>query len=218
MLRALVCLVVLSGCKERFKAPSSSMMPTIELGEIFAISSGEVERGDIVVFDQPCTPERRYVKRVIALGGDAVEVRCGVVHINGKPIETSLVAATATYQDVDSDPTRTFTREASRYRETYNGHTYEIFDEIERPVAKQPASKDFPLDELPSCRLTYDSSAPGGPVGKLVKTGEPDGCKLHKHFVVPSDTLFVLGDNRSNSNDSRFWGVVPKANVRGRVD
>ncbi len=66
------------------------MMPTIELGEIFPISSGEVERGDIVVFDPPCAPERRVSTERDHAFDVPVEVRCGV-YVNAKPIETSLV-------------------------------------------------------------------------------------------------------------------------------
>jgi signal peptidase I len=220
MRRALLVVLLLAGCKERFKQASSSMMPTIEIDERIAITKGTPERGDVIVFDQPCEPQRQYVKRAIAMGGDTVEVRCGVVYVNGKAIDHSLVAASTTYEDrFDDQVTK---REVSRYRETHNGHTYEIFDDISRPAAKEPGFglKDFPQrDELPSCGSMMGATAKGGPAGKLVKlVPDPEGCKPHTHFVVPADTIFVLGDNRSNSNDSRYWGVVPMASVRGKVD
>ncbi|MBA3500210.1 MAG: signal peptidase I, partial [Deltaproteobacteria bacterium] len=54
--------------------------------------------------------------------------------------------------------------------------------------------------------------------GKIVDTRPPDvPCEPHRHFVVPSGHVFVLGDNRSNSNDSRYWGAVPVEGIRGRV-
>jgi signal peptidase I len=51
-----------------------------------------------------------------------------------------------------------------------------------------------------------------------VTAGEPgDACKPHRHYVVPAGRVFVLGDLRSNSNDSRYWGSVPIDLVKGPV-
>lgn len=221
-MRGVLVVVLLVGCKETYKQPSSSMMPTFEIGQKLKIAGSDFERGDVIVFRQTCMPDRKYVKRAIALGGDTVEVRCGVVHVNGKPIESTLVAASTSYDDREglSDPV--FKREASRYRETYNGRSYEIFDDVERPNVKesQASRKDFPQDgAVPSCGSSFEGKKTGEVLGKFVET-KPDatGCELRQHYVVPANTIFVLGDNRSNSNDSRFWGVVPLANLVGRVD
>ncbi len=216
-----VVVVLVPACKDTYKLPSSSMLPTYEIGEKLSIQGSDFERGDAIVFRQPCDPLKKYLKRAIALGGDTVEVRCGVVHVNGKPIETTLVAASTSYQDQDPNE-QPSSRAASRYRETYNGRTYEIFDDIERPTAKQPTGmgKDFPRDnQVPSCASQMDRKGTDQVLGKLVTTSDAaTDCGLHQHFVVPADTVFVLGDNRGNSNDSRFWGVVPIRNLVGRVD
>ncbi len=227
MKRALLVVVVLSGCKDTYKMPSSSMLPTIGIDEKIKVSKGStVERGDIVVFHMPCSPDRKYVKRAIALGGDTVEVRCGVVHVNSKPIDATLVEASTSYEDRwdTGQGVEVTRRSASRYRETNNGRTYDIFDNIERPTWKEPppyASKDFPMeDRLPGCASQPAAELEVSPIpaGNIVKAGLPDGCKPYAHFVVPADTMFMMGDNRDNSNDSRFWGVVPMDHVVGVVD
>ena len=226
MKRAALVVMLLAGCKDTYKMPSSSMLPTIGIGDKVKVSkSSTAQHGDVVVFYMPCSPDRKYVKRAIALGGDTVEVRCGVVHVNGKPIDATVVEASTSYEDrFDTGQGEEVTkRSASRYRETHGGHVYEIFDSIDRPTWKAPpayAGKDFPREDLPSCasQLAADPKAKPIPTGKIVKTGEPDGCKPYAHFVVPADTMFVMGDNRDNSNDSRFWGVVPMDHLVGTVD
>jgi signal peptidase I len=55
------------------------------------------------------------------------------------------------------------------------------------------------------------------PAGKIVVTAPADRRASASHFVVPEGTVFALGDNRSNSNDSRYWGVVPVDNIRGTL-
>ncbi len=212
---------------EAFKAPSSSMSPTLEVDDHMFINklNRSPSRGDIVVFRHPCTPESDYIKRVIALAGDTVEIRCTVVYLNGTPLARELVDANCTYQDRDMEG-RWYTKECSRYRETLDGVSYEIFQERDLPSAtdRRWDYKDFPQEQLHSCAddaMTHHA-VDNQPIGTIVETarrpGETeDGCKLHHHFVVPEGTAFVMGDNRPNSNDSRYWGVAPVENIRGKL-
>ena len=160
---------------ERYEIPGESMMPAIAIGDTVYIekvttSWSRPAHGEVIVFGHPCE-RRSHIKRVVAVGGDAVEVRCGTLYVNGALVREP-------YKTLPSD---------------------------ER--------KDFPsLDGIVrSCRG-------GGPPGQIVATKSPAApCEQQLHFVVPDDTLFVLGDNRAASSDSRFFGVVPLANVTGRA-
>lgn len=83
-------------------------------------------------------------------------------------------------------------------------------------------SRDFPQsNQPPNCGDTELANPNADQVlGQVVATeAAPDisPCKPQLHYVVPRDHLFVLGDNRSNSSDSRIWGSVPVASVKGRV-
>jgi len=238
-LLAFTCMLALSilvrvFVVEAFKIPSSAMSPTLEIGDHLFVNKlfGSPKPGDIIVFRQPCQPERDYIERVIAMGGDTIEVRCAIVYINGKPIPRDLVdGETCRYEDYDRE-TEWFWKDCSRYRETIGAHTFDIFHDQDRPKREterkaggEPPidSKDFPYDELPrSCSNQPDGQPTGSsdqlPGNIVVTDPDPrDPCAPHMHFVVPEDSLFVMGDSRSNSNDSRFWGVVPASYVKGRV-
>lgn len=232
LLAFLASLVLQMGLRtmivEAFKAPSSSMNPTIQIGDHFLINklARSPDHGDIVIFRHPCTPERDYLKRVIALGGETLEIRCSLVYVNGKPVPRALVDADCTYQDYDERNQQWFSRECSRYRETLGSTSYDIFHEREEPgrTDRHADSKDFPQINLQSCADDESTNHPvdNQPMGSIVETGpmpteEADPCKPHRHFVVPEGTVFVMGDNRANSNDSRYWGVVPVENIRGKV-
>ncbi len=216
------------------RIPTSSMYPTIEIGDYVFVDKLSLawkapERGEILLFEYPCDPMRDFIKRVIAVGGDTVEVRCGVVYVNGTPVPNTLVEAKATYRDLDDRDRRWFTRPVSRYRETHGGHTYEVFHDAERP-GREPATategdvRDFPQRDrmfAPSCQqggFYPQESRIQQLAGELVIT-KPDAkaCEPQAHFVVPRGGLFMMGDNRNIANDSRVWGVVPIEAVRGRL-
>lgn len=113
------------------RVPTSSMVPTINkldriIGNRLAYINKAPERGDIIIFPFPDNEKEIYVKRIIGLPGETVEIRGGVVYINGSP-----------------------------------------------------------LDE--SSYLTVETLGDWGP------------------YYVPLDSYFVLGDNRNNSKDSRYW-------------
>ena len=147
-----------------FKIPSESMLNTLLVGDHLLVNKflygiklpfsdkvvipvQDIERRDVIVFEYPVDPDKDFIKRVIGLPGDTIEIRKKQVFVNGKLL---------------NEPYARFT------------------DRIIIPAGVQPR------DNL-------------GPI------------------TVPKGKLFVMGDNRDQSYDSRFWGFVSKAKVKGKA-
>ena len=145
---ALLSLVIITFVVQAFYIPSGSMEPTLQVGDRilvgkFSYRIGQIDRGDIIVFHYPLGPARDFVKRVVGLPGEKVELKEGLVLVNGKPVS-----------------------------------------------------------EL------YPTALPGGDRACTSNYGPRK---------VPLGQYFVLGDNRCNSEDSRFFGFVPERNVVGKA-
>ena len=159
-------------------------------GRIFA---SQPERGDVVIFKAPPLNDTDYIKRVIGVPGDTVQMVAGVIHLNGKPVRKDKIAdfivpvspntpcASIRFEDRAGDGT--LVCRYPRYRETLpGGRSYEVLD----------------LGLTPQ-----DDTAP---------------------VVVPEGHIFLMGDNRDNSQDSRFpaqpgggIGLVPQDNLVGKA-
>lgn len=166
---------------EAFRIPTSSMENTLLVGDFLLVNKlvygaeipgthirlpalDQPERGDVVVFIPPHEPTKNYVKRLIGVPGDTLEMRDKVLFLNGRPLEEPY----ARYLDRGGDAMHPNMRWQSNH----------LIASVAR--AYHP---------------TRDNWGP---------------------LVVPRDRFFVLGDNRDNSEDSRYWGFVPRDAIRGR--
>ena len=226
---------------EGYRIPTSSMYPTLWLEDRVYVDKlsphwHPIEPGEIAAFVYPCDHDDVYVKRVIAVAGDRVELRCSKLYVNDQLVPEQLVTETYDYED-RLDAGDWVTAHASEYRERLGGHDFDVLYDPNRPARDrqlaagnytQRAPHDFPLANdnpfPPSCGHAPPSAERSREreqvVGKLVVTkpaAVAQPCELQAHYVVPPDSLFVLGDNRANSNDSRVWGALPVSLLIGRV-
>lgn len=137
---------------QAFKIPAGSMLPTLEIGDrIFVDKTTEaktsIKRGDILIFVYPKDEKKDFIKRVIGLPGDKIEIKDKEIYINDEKLTENYII----HQDQHIKPKE-----------------YE------------------PRDNM-------------GPI------------------TIPSDSLFVMGDNRDQSYDSRYWGFVKTDKVKGKV-
>jgi signal peptidase I len=185
---------------ESFFIPSGSMLPTLVLSDYIAVQKFSYslrlpvldtkiidlyapERGDIIVFKHPITPNIDFIKRIIGKPGDQVFYLDKKLTINGKEIPNSKEWE---YKNLDKDYVS-------------HVHTENIFG------AKFNVLND------------HDSSPA---VANPSEFKDKNNCQyLSNGFIckVPDKSYFVMGDNRDNSQDSRFWGFVPEQNIKGKA-
>jgi signal peptidase I len=247
----IIALLLRAFVIEAFKIPSSSMYPTLEIGDHIFVSKflygvripfseakilqvRPPKRGEVAVFLWPCNHDRDYIKRIVAVAGDSVEVRCNVLYVNGVAVPATLVNPSDSFED--NGP-----QLVSRYREKVGEFTYETFHANTRPAedVRRAAegsrvsygdNSDFPeLRESPPkpplCedqldKRDLDASRPAQVAGQLVRTAELEkvgACGQQLHYVVPPGHVFGMGDDRWNSNDSRKWGSIPVENLKGKA-
>ncbi|ACY16267.1 signal peptidase I [Haliangium ochraceum] len=249
---------------EAFKIPSGSMIPTMEIGDHIFVNKflygiripvlgvkffqfRKPERGEVIVFEKPRDRERRdFIKRIVAVAGDTLEVRCGMLYVNGERVSRELVAASDFHWDDPPEPGTgdTWTRvESSRYRETLGETRYDTLYDPDRPeyehlvdaggaagwgASSSLTSRDFPMqssaifpdfNRIPRCADHSEESSSIGCYAPSPQTqkGDAGACALQRHYVVPEGHVFGMGDNRENSSDSRQWGPVPLDNIKGKA-
>jgi signal peptidase I len=170
VIAVILALFIRTFVVQAFKIPTGSMENNLLIGDHLLVNKfvfgptesplerallpiGTLKRGDVIVFKYPEEPDRDFIKRVIGLPGDTLELKAKKVYINGTPLDEPYV------HFIDAP------RSESDYHEVTS------FDVRER----------------------Y------GPV------------------TVPPNQYFVMGDNRDNSQDSRYWGFLPRDYIKGKA-
>ncbi|HSV92505.1 MAG TPA: signal peptidase I [Desulfobacterales bacterium] len=164
LVAVVIALFIRTFVVQAFKIPSGSMKQTLQVGDHILVNKfvygvkipylntvlvpvRNPERDDIVVFKFPMDPKKDFIKRVVGIPGDTIEIRDKALMVNGKRIK----------------------------------HDFAVYT---------------------------DSHVAFGPQRQRDNLGP---------IIVPADALFVMGDNRDESFDSRFWGFVPLRDVSGKA-
>lgn len=142
-LTTVVFLFLVTFIIQGYKVDGTCMEPNLStgqrlLGNKFIYRFEHPVRGDVIVFQYPPDPRKTFIKRIIGMPGETVEIRAGKVYVDGRKLD-------------------------------------------ERPYVKNTPHGDFPRQ------------------------------------TIPRDSVFVLGDNRDQSNDSRYWGYLPLKNIQAKA-
>jgi signal peptidase I len=200
----LVVFCIRSFLIEPFKIPSGSMIPTLQIGDFILVNKftygirlpvinqkivqlNNPQRGDVMVFRYPEDPSLDYIKRVVGLPGDTVEYRNKRLWING--VEQVQVA-NGDYNYVESGMHFVHTEER-----------IEALGERKHAVLVNP--------QMPTLHL-----------GAVAEFSGRENCNYDNEMVrckVPEGQYFMMGDNRDNSRDSRYWGFVPDKQIVGKA-
>lgn len=177
----LLALFIRTFVVQAFKIPSGSMKPTLLVGDHLLVNKfiygikipfidhivipiKEPKKGDIIVFKWPKDESKDFIKRVIGIEGDVIEIKDDILFINGEEIHNDYIG-----EFYDDDNSR-----AEKLEESLGGIRHYILDQSKN-------YQDF------------------GPI------------------TVPTDSVFVMGDNRDNSEDSRYWGFVTLNKIKGKA-
>lgn len=204
----IIALVIRTFLFQPFTIPSGSMRPTLLVGDYLFVSKysygyskyslplspdlfsgriwgSEPKRGDVLVFRLPSDTSIDYIKRVVGLPGDRIQVIDGVLYINDKAVERTKIGETTNVDVIGDMP-----------------NTGRLFDpKRDQPVAVYREKMDNGVEYI-----TFD-------------LGQRYWRDTDRVYTIQPGHYFMMGDNRNNSEDSRFSvGQVPYENLVGRAN
>jgi signal peptidase I len=200
----LVVFLLRSFLFEPFKIPSGSMKPTLLIGDLILVNKfhygirlpvlnkkvvalDEPQRGDVMVFRYPLDPSTDYIKRVVGVPGDEVSFHNQKVYVNGQQAPVTPIPGPGFYDE-----------DTQRYQPEFT----ERLGSVDHLITINPQSDQF---HWASESVTFPFR---------------ENCRYSAEGVtckVPAGNYFMMGDNRDNSQDSRFWGFVPDENIVGKA-
>jgi len=166
---------------QAFKIPSGSMKPTLLIGDHILVNKfiygikipftdryilkiTKPKRGDVVVFKWPRDERKDFIKRVIGIEGDKIEIKDDILYVNDEKIKTEYIGK---YRDENITM-------ANKYMELLGKSNHYILDEYMKHENYRPV-------------------------------------------IIPENSIFVMGDNRDNSHDSRYWRFVSLNKLKGKA-
>lgn len=194
---------------EAYQIPSSSMRPDLTVGDFILVNKfnygirepftnkvlikiDEVKRGDVIVFKDQQVKNRDLIKRVVGVGGDRIEYQNKRLTINGAELKYT---PDGTYTYSENYP------EVGNFT-FYNEKFIEDLTGVKHPI------------------ITYDQ-VPSLNVENVINFPNKSNCIYVNDngfsCTVPQGEYFMMGDNRDNSADSRYWGFVPNKDILGKA-
>ena len=206
---------------EHMRVPSESMMPNINVGTILYVNKvpslsqlfsnanagyNDLQRGDVVVFKYPNNHNILFVKRLIGLPNDVIEVKDQAVYLNGVELKHEFVRHD---KQIIRHNANNLINETNVYSETLPSDGYYM------------GSKQYLVAINTDEQVVNNKNPLKFPILENDIFNALDDCQVKaiNHIIckIPNDKYFMMGDNRNFSADSRFWGLVDKSEIVGVV-